>query len=110
VRRHVTTLPVSRCKLFPVCMPSLYAKGQIPLRYLVADSVMEFGFKVSRTRVSDSPRCAIDKLRRIEKLQLSAISRRYECSTLAEMGDRLATMDMGRKLGVCASLGSLIPT
>ena len=30
--------------------------------------------------------------------------RLYKCSAVAEMGDRLATIDMGRKLG-CASLG-----
>jgi len=33
----------------------------------------------------------------------------HKCSAVAEMGDCLATADMGRKFGVCAPLGELGP-
>jgi len=31
----------------------------------------------------------------------------YKCSAAAEMGDRLATVDIGQKLGSCAPLGEV---
>jgi len=34
---------------------------------------------------------------------------RYKCSAVAEISDRLATIDMGRKLGLCLFLGKLGP-
>jgi len=32
-------------------------------------------------------------------------TKNHKCSAVAEMGDRLAAIDMGRKLGGCAPLG-----